>query len=378
LFLEETTKKPEACMRDYNGKKIYLGIDVHKKTYAVSAISDGRLVKKDTLVADPAKLVEYCRRYFPGAEIETAYEAGFCGFHLHRHLEMNNIKSQVIHAAGIEIAVGDRVKTDKRDSLKLATQLSVGRLKGIHVPSKEREGYRSLTRLRETCLTHRTRFGCQLKSLLFQHGLIAADDDQKVSEKWVKKIQERSPPEIRYAIEQYADMWLDMTKRIKEIDKEISNQAGRDQDLEMMYTSVPGIGPLAGRILANELGDMSQFANERQLFSYVGLTPWEHSSGERVRHGHISRQGKPILRKVLVQAAWVAIRYDSSLKEIYERIGKTAGKKRAIVGIARRLIGRIRACFRTGEIYKTQRKIESETAPVPSYVELLGAASDCA
>jgi transposase len=111
---------------------------------------------------------------------------------------------------------------------------------------------------------------------------------------------------------------------------------------------------------------MSQFANERQLFSYVGLTPWEHSSGERVRQGHISRQGKPILRKVLVQAAWVAVRYDSSLKEIYERIGKSAGKKRAIVGIARRLIGRIRACFRTGEIYKVQKKIESETAPVPS------------
>ena len=73
-------------MHDYNGKRVYVGIDVHKKTYSVTAISEGRMVKKDTLVADPSKLVNYLHKYFPKAELETAYETGFCGFHLHRQL----------------------------------------------------------------------------------------------------------------------------------------------------------------------------------------------------------------------------------------------------------------------------------------------------
>lgn len=352
-------------MHDYNGKRVYVGIDVHKKTYSVTAISEGRMVKKDTLVADPSKLVNYLHKYFPKAELETAYETGFCGFHLHRQLTDQQIRNSVVHASKMEVAVGDKTKTDKKDSLKLATQLSAGRLKGIYVPSKEREAKRYLTRLRENCSTHRIRFGCQLKSLLFLYGLIAPEDDQKISKKWLEKIKKQSPTEIKYIVNQYIEMWIEITQRIATIDKEICKQAENDKDLEIMYRSVPGIGPLISRILANELGDMKQFSNEGQLFSYVGLTPCEHSSGEHKRLGHITRQGKPILRKVLIQAAWISIKHDASLKKIYERISQKAGKKRAIVGIARRLIGRIRACFRTGEIYKTQ----TETAPAPSYIK---------
>jgi transposase len=113
-------------------------------------------------------------------------------------------------------------------------------------------------------------------------------------------------------------------------------------------------------VLANELGDLQQFKNERQLFSYIGFTPSEHSSGEHTRQGHITKQGKPIVRKILVQAAWVAIRHDKELQAIYERIAAKSGAKRAIVAVARRLIGRIRACFRTGELYEAQ-KIERPT-----------------
>lgn len=342
-------------MRDYNGKKIYLGIDVHKKTYAVTAICDGQVVKKDTLAADPSILVGYCKKYFPNAAVESAYEAGFSGFHLHRILVSHNIKNNVVHAAGIEVASGDRVKTDKRDSLKIATQLSVGRLKGIYVPSIERENYRSLTRLRESFIRHRTRAGTQLKSLLFQHGLIRHDHKKKTSQKWIQGLQgEQMSAELKYAVEQYAATWTYMADKIKEVQGQIALQAKEDEALEMVYQSAPGIGPTVARILANELGDMSQFKTERQLFSYTGLTPSEHSSGDRIRQGHISRQGKPIFRRILVQAAWMAIRHDPSFEEIYNRVSIKAGGKRAIVGVARRLIGRLRACFKTGKLYCIQ------------------------
>ena len=97
---------------------------------------------------------------------------------------------------------------------------------------------------------------------------------------------------------------------------------------------------------------MSQFENERQLFSYTGLTPSEHSSGEAIRRGHITRQGNTRVRCVLCEAAWIAIRKDQSLKDFFDNLYPRAGKKKAIVAVARKLIGRIRAAFRQQKLYQ--------------------------
>jgi transposase len=344
-------------MRDYTGKKIYLGIDVHKKTYSVAAMCEGIIVKKATLPANPDGLVSFCKKYFQGAAIESVYEAGFSGFHLHRLLVKNGIDNRVIHAAGMEVASGNRVKTDKRDSVNLATQLEAGRLKGIYVPSKEREEKRAVTRIRDTMVKHRTCVANQIKSLLHQHGLILPNAKSKVSPKWINNLKNLSMPNgIRYALNHLVDMWKEITVRIKSIDTEMQRQATEDHELEQVYRSVPGIGPVCARVFSNELGNLSQFANERQLFSYTGLTPSEHSSGDHVRKGHISHQGKPIIRKLLVLAAWKAIQKDLTLRETFERIARKAGGKRAIVAVARRLIGRIRACFNKQCLYRGQEK----------------------
>jgi len=340
-------------MRDYKGKRVYIGIDVHKKTYAVTAISEGEIVKRDTILATPEELVQYINKFFPNAEVYTAYEAGFSGFYLHRCLIKNQINNIVVHPASIEVAARDRVKTDKRDSLKIAKQLTAGRLRGIHVPSEEREQHRAVTRTRDTLMTHRKRIGNQLKSLLFFHGLIRPDDDSKTSRKWIKQIQKLDVgEELKYCIDLYAEEWLRLETKLKEILKKLEGQAKKDEAIDLVYRAVPGIGALSARILSNELEMMDYFENEKQLFSYTGLTPSEYSSGEHRRQGHISRQGKPILRKLLIQIAWRAIEKEATLSAAFERISKKAGKKRAIVAIGRKLIGQIRSTFQTGEIYR--------------------------
>lgn len=342
-------------MKDYTGKTIFVGIDVHKKTYSVTVICEETIVKRDTLPANPIGLIVYLKKRFGSGKIETAYEAGFCGFHLHRALEAAGIENLVVNAAGIEVS-NSRVKTDKRDSLKIATHLSEGKLRSVYIPTVEREDYRTVTRLRDTFSKERLRIGNQIKSLLSLHGLIPADSKKKVSRGWVKSLSElEMGPGVRFAIEKFAEMWLEFDAKIKEIDVEIKRQAIEDHATEVVYRNACGIGCTSARVLANELGDLQQFKNERQLFSFIGLTPCEHSSGEHTRQGHITKQGKPIIRKILVQAFWVAIRYDKGLQEIYERIAVKAGAKRAIVAVARRLIGRIRACFRKGEVYKVEK-----------------------
>lgn len=342
----------------YKHKIVYTGIDVHKKTYSCVSICEGSVVKRDTMPAKPELLLRYLKNTFhEAASINTAYEAGFSGFHLHRYLINGGINNIIVHPGSIEVASRDCVKTDKRDALKIAIQLASGRLHGNFVPSQSREEKRSVSRLRAALMRKRLRAGQQIKALLFTQGLIAVEDDTVLCEKWlVEKLDEVSKANFSgdfcFTINHYAHQWRYLSQCVKDVEKRLVLQAHEDDGLQKIYESVPGIGPIHARQLVNELGDMKQFKNEKRLFSYTGLTPSEHSSGERVWQGHITRQGNPMLRHILVEAAWVAIAADPSLQEIMDRISHTSGKKRAIVGIARRLIARIRSCVLNGTYYE--------------------------
>lgn len=340
-------------MRDYSGKTIYLGMDVHKQSYSVTAVCDGAIIKRDRLHADPFALVQYCKRFFPNAHIKSAYEAGFCGFSLHRLLRDNKIENIVIHAASIEMQINDRVKTDKRDSIKIATHLSQGRLKGIFVPSSEQEAFRSVSRYRGTLIKERSRCVNRIKGFLNYLGINL--NFGRMSKKACEALRNLELEENnKFCLTLMLDDWEKISKNISTCEERLKNQNTQDE-LVRYYKSVPGIGSTIARVLSNELGDMSQFSNEKQLFSYCGLTPSEYSSGEKIRRGHITRQGKPFLRMYLTQAAWRAIRKDTALLEDFDRISLRAGSKRAIQAIARKLIGRARSCVTKKQFYEIGR-----------------------
>jgi transposase len=337
---------------EYQGKEVYIGVDVHKKTYAIYCLCEGQMVKKATLPAAPGALAGTLKKNFPGAQMYCAYEAGFAGFVLHRVLLAHGIKNIVVNPASIEVAANDKVKTDKRDCQKIAVQLAAGRLKGIFVPSECAEQQRLLTRTREQLVNERTRLGQQFKSRLYQFGYIAFDNDKTLSQKFMDGFLEMELPKpLKESLSTIGKVWKFINEEIKTIEKKMNEQAQSDKN-EIIYRSVPGIGPISSRILSNELGDMSQFRNERALFSHTGMTPSEFSSGPNRRQGHITRQGSSRLRWILTEAAWQAIRKDQKLANDFERISLKAGKKKAIVAVARKLIGRVRACFRKGQTYE--------------------------
>lgn len=339
----------------YQGKNIHVGIDVHKKTYSITAVCGADIVERDSMRAEPEALVRYLQKHFAKSRIFSVYEAGFSGFSLHRKLVGAGIRNIVINPASVAVASNDKVKTDMRDSKKLAEQLRNGSLQGIYIPGTAEELRRILTRTREQLVQHRAKVATQIKSKLHYFGLIPADDDNKpISTLYIKKLEALGlPDELAFCLRILAEEWRFLSMKLKEFAGKLAEQACGDADLEKVYRSVPGVGDITGRILANELGDLSErFRNERALFSFTGLTPSEHSSGEHVRKGHISRQGSSRIRKYLVEIAWRAIRKDDALAEIFARIAKTRGKKRAIVAIARKLIGRIRSCFRQDCLYQ--------------------------
>ena len=160
-------------------------------------------------------------------------------------------------------------------------------------------------------------------------------------------------PMLKQVIEMLAKEWIYLDDQIKYLNALLKEQALEQKEVHDIVESVPGIGTLGARIILNELGDMKQFSNVRKLYSYTGLTPSEYSSGEKKRQGPITRQGKANIRKILVQAAWITIRYDKSLETKYTEISKRSGAKKAIVAIVRILIGKIRACVRDEKTYRS-------------------------
>ena len=196
--------------------------------------------------------------------------------------------------------------------------------------------------------------GNQIKNILFQHGLIAAEDDRKVSSKWIKEVLTISINEdTDYCLKTLCEQWQALCDKTDEINKKLSEQAKKDEAINTIYQSAPGIGTVNARILANELEDMSQFCNEKKLYSYTGLTPCEYSSGEHVHQGRITGQGNPWLRALLIEASWRLITKDPAMRDAYERIATQAkGKKKAIVAIARKLICRMHSMIMNQQPYQ--------------------------
>lgn len=345
--------------RDYTNKLVYVGIDVHKKTYTIYCICEGEKVKSWTMLANSQQLIEQLKSYFSGSKICSVYEAGFSGFALHRELLESGLDSIVVNPGSVETASRDRVKTDKRDAKKLAEQLSDGRLCSIYIPSLEEELLRLSTRLRQTLVADRKRVSCRIKSKLFEFGYNEFVTDSPTNESWVRRVLSADcfPEALKNDLDYWCNQWLQLTKDIKEQNKVIAQESrghAHCAQQEAVYRSSPGLGALSAKALSRELGDLQRFSSSKGLYSYLGLTPSESSSGERRKQGGISHCGRPYLRHLLTEVAWRSIGKDAELAQKFEALSYRRGKKRAIVAIARILIGRIRACFKHGTLYQTQ------------------------
>jgi transposase len=336
----------------YKGQQVYVGLDVHKRRYVVVAQINQTVVKKWSTAAVPEELAQQVLKFFPDATIHSVYEAGFSGYGLHRVLRSRGINNIVVHAAAVEVSAHSRVKTDKRDAQKLASQLEAGRLRGMRVPTPEQEQARLLSRTRSQLVQQRSAVQNQIRMKAHQFGLIAPEDRRQMSHKLVAEVLERSPADaFRVAVELHWQVWKTLDEQIAQVTRELKTQAQQDPN-EAIYRSVPGVGNISARVLSNELGDLSQFANERQLFSFTGLTPGEQSSGDSIKRGSITKQGNRHLRAVLIEVSWRAIRKDPDLEQFFNRLSARTGKTKAIVAVARKLIGRIRAAFRRRERYQ--------------------------
>lgn len=345
--------------RDFaKGKPIYVGLDVHKRAWTVTVLCQGEELYHATVVPDPAALVRLLKR-FEASEVHTVSEAGPTGYclpaaesllwqaGLHDALVEAGVDSMVTPPSLVP-RIGSKVKTDRRDSRKLAAMLAGGFLRRIHVLTPEERAHRQLLRTRNQIERHRRQTQNQIKSLLLFHGKRApATQRERWSEAHVRWIETLSwdHQTIKTSIDAMLKMYRYLTEQYKQLTHEIELMALTDKYRERAHllTQIPGIGIFTAMAILIELQNIERFRRADQLASYLGLTPSQHSSGERIRMGHITRCGNYQVRTRLVESSWTLIRYDAGAKATYERIKHQTGSgRKAITAIARRLALRIR------------------------------------
>ncbi len=255
-------------------------------------------------------------------------------------LEELGIEYWVGDAAKVRAAAPRKQKTDERDARLLLQLLEENRFPRIWVPDRATRDLRQLLMHRHKLVSMRSSIKNQLQAIALNRGV------QRKRRLWSESGREQLqafalPPwtqRRRDDLLRLLDQW---DAEIAELDQVVAREANAHPDARYLMQRQAGVGPITALATVLTLGPVERFGCAKQVASYVGLIPAEHSSGPHQRLGHLTKQGSPFMRFVLVEAAHSASRYDAEFKRVYWRLVERRGKPIAQVAIARKLLTRL-------------------------------------
>ena len=319
---------------------IKLGIDAHAKWYYVARQLDGATPQPVQKMDFHGLLRFVAKQQGLAREVHTCYEAGAFGYHLHRKLEALGVDNLVVQPQDWDER-GKGVKTDRIDALALCQRLDRyvrGNRKAfsvVRVPSEEEERERAISRQRGQLVRERQRLQAMGRSLLAMHGI-------HVTGKWWTgktwaMIRSDAPAWVVERLKIYIKLIEPVGVEERKLTEQVQ-EAARDQKIPK------GVGALSFEVLRREVGDWSRFNNRREVSSYTGLCPREHSSGGKRRSGSVNKSGNPRVRAMLVEMVWRMIRWQPEYHALRKWMpvlgdakGSAAARKKAIVAVARQL-----------------------------------------
>ena len=304
---------------------LFVGLDVHKDSIAVSHADGDRadpphfVGSIGTRQADIDKMIR--RLHAKAPNLVFAYEAGPCGYVLHRYLTGKGLDCRVIAPSLIPKRPGDRVKNDRRDAVEIARLLRSGDLASIYVPRVEDEAIRDLCRARDAARVTLKAAKQRLKSFLLRQGLhyVGRADWNDAHRRYLSKVvcptaaQQIVFQEFLHAVDEQVD-------RLVRIETELLDAAPswRLFPVVQALQALRGVQSVVAITVVAKLGDLTRFDNPRQLAAFVGLIPSEHSSGDKRRQGGITKTGNGRARRALTEAAW-AYRYNAKISPIIQK-----------------------------------------------------------
>ena len=335
----------------FKGQVVFVGIDVHKKQWAVTIRHCGRISETFSMDPEPEKIARHLKKNYPEAEYRSVYEAGFSGFETHRALWRLGVQNIVINPSDVPTSGKEREnKNDKIDSRKLARELENGSLEPIYVPEPENLMLRNLKRREDQLAQSITRIKNRIKGHLNFNGIKFTSWAGGSLKNMEEEAQKRDDyallsmlRELRFLREEKLRVIRDERECLKRLHRE---------EIQENIQSVPGIGFRTATALQAELWDMTRFQTKDRLNSYVGLAPRTFGSGEDVTVRCGNRKKKQ-LHYLLIEAAWRAVRYNLEYKARYGAlVGRGMSSQKAIVVIAKKLLLTVRAVWPQNRKFK--------------------------
>jgi transposase len=338
---------------------VYVGLDVHKETIAVAIARAGReepQYRGEIAHTGKAvgKLIERLSKEFDGQVILFCYEAGPCGYGLYRQILEAGHECEVVAPSLIPKKAGERVKTDRRDALKLARYLRGGDLTAVWVPDEEQEAMRDLCRARGDMKSQERKAQQQLNAFVLRHGHHWPAGKSRWTATHFNWLQE-----LKFAHDWQQVVLQEYIEAVKAASRRVADMMGQMERVLPQWrlapvvnslTALRGIDKLSAMTLLAELGDISRFASPRQLMAYLGLVPGEHSSGVRRRQGAITLTGNRHARRTLIESAW-AYRFAARQTAHLRRKSANASDGAKSIGwrAQKRLCGRYRTLTQAGK-----------------------------
>ncbi len=288
----------------------YIGLDAHKSTIT-AAILRPRRRKPEILTFDntPKSLAKFVRaqRKAASGALSACYEAGPLGFGLKRVLDELGLPTEVIAPSQIWSKPGERIKTDRRDAVKLVKQLKAGMLTIVRPPSEEEEAVRDVCRAREDAKQDETAAKHRLAKFLLRRNERFEGTKAWSVKYWAWLDTLRFELEADQIIfDNYLTAVRQAKMRVEVLNQAIEAFAEREPYAEAVAAlrCFRGIDTLTAMIVVTELHGFERFEDPRQLMAYLGLVPSEYSSAGKSHRGSITKAGNGHVRRVLVEASW--------------------------------------------------------------------------
>lgn len=289
--------------------KFFVGLDVHKDTISIAACDASREPARfvGTVNSDVRQVFKALAKAGEPSEVYVAYEAGPTGYGLYRELCRRGYRCEIVAPSLIPRRAGDRIKNDRRDCARLAELARAGELKAIWVPDEEHEAVRDLCRAREDAVSARLKARQQLKAFLLRHdrrypGKTSWNKSHAI---WIAEQRFEHAGE-RVALAEYQLAVQAADQRVERLTTALSEaiKGWRFESVVAALRGLRGIDVVSAIGLVAEIGDINRFDSARRLMGYLGLVPSEHSSGNSVRRGSITKTGNAHARRLLTEAAW--------------------------------------------------------------------------
>ena len=331
----------------------YVGLDIHTKHIALCVLNEsGQVVRRARVRGIDEMLV--ILKGLPD-RFEVCYEAS-CGYgHYHDLLKPLAARVLVAHPGQLRLIFRSKNKNDRNDAERLAKLLYLGETPTVHVPSLDVRTWRELLNCRSQVIAKRTRAKNTLRALLRGAGVVPPRHPGLWTKKGLAWLRQLDLPTASQQLRR--DLLLEeveaLNRQVRRIEQELNRRAQQTPAVARLR-SIPGVGIRTAEAVAAFIDDPHRFRHAKAVGRYFGLVPCQDQSGDKNRLGHITREGPAVVRQLVAEATWQAVRRSPRVRAFFERTqrGDPQRKKIAVVATAHYLVRVMWALLKRGTVWQ--------------------------